>query len=109
MASISALRRNNRGSGVSPSSERDASLTEEGRRHARRRAGGRGGFVVAGRGGLLLDGAGSFAVHAAGLAFEDRRFAGVLEGTGRRVVELYPMLKNEPYIYIFFLSINRRW
>lgn len=66
-------------------------LTEKGR-HTRRTAGRRGGFVVARR-GLLLDGAGGLAVHAADLAFEDRRLARVLEGTRRGVVELYPVLK----------------
>lgn len=68
-------------------------LTEKGW-YARGRTGRRGCLIVAG-GGLLVDGAGGLAVRTAALAFEDRRLAGVLKGAGRRVVELYPMLKAQ--------------
>jgi len=71
-------------------------LTEKGR-HARRRAGRRGDFVVAQRRLLLDHGTRSFAIHAAGLAFEDRRFARILEGTCGGVVELYSMLKSQRF------------
>lgn len=68
-------------------------LTEKGW-HIRCRAGCRRDFVVTRRRMLLDYGTGSFAIHAAGLAFEDRRFAGVLEGTCGGIVELYSMLKS---------------
>lgn len=67
-------------------------LTEKGR-HARRRAGCRGDFIVAQRRLLLGHGTRGFAVHAAGLTFEDRRLAGILESTCGGVVELYSVLK----------------
>lgn len=77
-----------------PSCERELDLTKNGR-HASRRTGRRGDFVVA-RQRLFLDrGTGGFAVHAAGLAFEDRRLAGVFESTSGGVVELYSMLKSQ--------------
>lgn len=71
-------------------------LTEKGR-HVRRRTGCRGNFVVARCRLFLNRGTGSLTVHAAGLAFEDRRFAGVFEGASGGVVELYSMLKSQRF------------
>lgn len=72
-------------------------LTKNGR-HARCRTGRRGDFVVTRRRLPLDHGTRrNLAVHAAGFAFEDRRFAGVFESTSGGVVELYSMLKSKRF------------